>query len=152
MGVNSLPKTVTRQHHGCDLNAGPSAPESSTLTTRLLSHPMQNIPTKNVWNIHTRAVCGCGLSVIPLHLGAVIPTNCWQIYADSLAKCVIQHWLKYPLTKPLPFPHTPIHTLPFNGPLSGTTRVGRYQKKHSPTHTHPVHQTSFINILHLKLK
>ena len=26
----------------------------------------------------------------------------------------------------------------FNGPLSGTTRVGRYQKKHSPTHTHPV--------------
>jgi len=35
MGVNSLPKTVTRQRHGCDLNPGPSAPESSTLTTRL---------------------------------------------------------------------------------------------------------------------
>jgi len=27
------------------------------------------------------------------------------------------------------------HTQPFNGLLSGTTRVGRYQKKHSPTHT-----------------
>ena len=27
---------------------------------------------------------------------------------------------------------------PFNGLWSGTTRVGRYQKKHSPTHTHPV--------------
>ena len=39
MGVNSLPKTVTRQHHDCDLNPGPSAPESSTLTTRLPSHP-----------------------------------------------------------------------------------------------------------------
>jgi len=26
---------------------------------------------------------------------------------------------------------------PFNGRLSGTTRVGRYQKKHSPAHTHP---------------
>jgi len=39
MSVNSLPKTVTRQHLGCDLNSGPSAPESSTLTTRLLSHP-----------------------------------------------------------------------------------------------------------------
>ena len=26
----------------------------------------------------------------------------------------------------------------FNGLLSGTTRVGRYQKKHSPTHTHPI--------------
>ena len=35
MGVNSLPKTVTRQRRGCDLNPGPSALESSTLTTRL---------------------------------------------------------------------------------------------------------------------
>jgi len=26
------------------------------------------------------------------------------------------------------------HTQPFYGPLSGTTRVSRYQKKHSPTH------------------
>ena len=39
MGVNSLPKTVTRRLRGCDLNPGPSAPESSTLTTRLPSHP-----------------------------------------------------------------------------------------------------------------
>ena len=38
MGVNSLPKTVTRHGRGCDLNPGPSAPESSTLTTRLPSH------------------------------------------------------------------------------------------------------------------
>jgi len=37
IGVNSLPKTVTRQRRGCDLNPGPSAPESSTLTTRLPS-------------------------------------------------------------------------------------------------------------------
>jgi len=36
--VKSLPKTVTRQRHGCDLNPGPSAPESSTLTTWLPSH------------------------------------------------------------------------------------------------------------------
>ena len=34
MGVNSLPKTVTRQRHGCDLNPGPSVPKSSTLTTQ----------------------------------------------------------------------------------------------------------------------
>ena len=39
MGVNSLPKTVTRQRRGCDLNPGPSAPESSSLSTRLPSHP-----------------------------------------------------------------------------------------------------------------
>ena len=38
MGVNSLPKTVARQRHDCDLNLGSSAPESSTLTTRLPSH------------------------------------------------------------------------------------------------------------------
>jgi len=41
MGVNSLPKAVTRQRRGCDLDPGPSAPESSTLTTRLRSHPGQ---------------------------------------------------------------------------------------------------------------
>ena len=35
MGVNSLPKTVIRQRRDCDLNPGPSAPESSTLTSRL---------------------------------------------------------------------------------------------------------------------
>ena len=40
--------------------------------------------------------------------------------------------------------------LPFNGLWSGTTRVGRYQKKHSPTHTHPDHRASFIIFLHLQ--
>jgi len=40
MGVDSLPKTVTRQRRDCDLNPGPSAPEPSTLTTRLPSHPI----------------------------------------------------------------------------------------------------------------
>jgi len=40
MGMNSLPKTVTRQRRDCDLNPEPYAPESSTLTTRLPSHPI----------------------------------------------------------------------------------------------------------------
>ena len=39
---------------------------------------------------------------------------------------------------------------PFNGRLSGTTRVGWYQKKHSPAHTHPGQRTSFITFLHLQ--
>ena len=39
--MNSLPKTVTGQRRGCDLNPGPSAPESSTLTTRPTSHPIR---------------------------------------------------------------------------------------------------------------
>jgi len=41
--VNSLPKTVTRQRRDCDLNLGPSTPESSTLTTRLPSHPSGSV-------------------------------------------------------------------------------------------------------------
>ena len=44
---------------------------------------------------------------------------------------------------------TTTHTQPFNGLWSGTTQVGQYQKKHSPTHTHPGHRTSFINFLYL---
>ena len=38
-----MPKTVTRQRRGCDLNPGPTAPESSTLTTRLPRHNRQSV-------------------------------------------------------------------------------------------------------------
>ena len=43
---------------------------------------------------------------------------------------------------------TTITTQPFYGPLSGTTRVSRYEKKHSPTH-HPDHHPIFISFFHL---
>ena len=46
--MNSLSKTVTRQRRDCDLNPGPSAPESSTLTTRLPSHPIKVLPSENL--------------------------------------------------------------------------------------------------------
>jgi len=36
----------------------------------------------------------------------------------------------------------------FYGPLSGTTRVSQYRKKHSPTH-HPDHHPIFISFFHL---
>ena len=49
-----LPKTVTQQRQDCDLNPGPSAPESSTLTTRLPSHPL----TKYAFDIGRRD-CTC---------------------------------------------------------------------------------------------
>ena len=48
MGVNSLPKTVTRQRHGCDLNPGPTAPESNTLSTRLPGHLVKSTMTETV--------------------------------------------------------------------------------------------------------
>jgi len=38
--VNSLPKTVTGQRRDCDLNPGPSAPESSTLTISATEPPV----------------------------------------------------------------------------------------------------------------
>ena len=41
IGVNSLPK-----RSDCDLNLGPSAPESSTLTTRLPSHALRKTYTR----------------------------------------------------------------------------------------------------------
>jgi len=54
--VNSLPKTVTRQSSDCDLNPGPSAPESSMLTTRLPSHPCI-IVTFNITHIMYALYC-----------------------------------------------------------------------------------------------
>ena len=51
--MNSLHKTVTRQRRGCDLNPGPSAPESSTLTTRLPSHALP-LPSANIGGTHER--------------------------------------------------------------------------------------------------
>ena len=44
---------------------------------------------------------------------------------------------------------THTHTQPFNSCWSGITRVGQYQEKHLPTHTHPGHRTSFISFFHL---
>ena len=51
--MNSLPKTVTRQRRGCF-----SVPESSTLTTRLPSHPYRQIYCSGkcaslMWKRHT---------------------------------------------------------------------------------------------------
>jgi len=57
MGVNSLPKTVARQRRDCDLNPGPTAPESSTLTTRLPSRPV-SIPHVDVCVCVFSGQCG----------------------------------------------------------------------------------------------
>ena len=41
--MNSLPKTVTRQRRGCDLNLGLSAPQSSTLSTSAIEPPINRV-------------------------------------------------------------------------------------------------------------
>ena len=57
MGVNSLPKSVIGERRGCDLNPGPSAPESSMLTTRLPSHPVFLVTAKKSVDADRRASC-----------------------------------------------------------------------------------------------
>jgi len=70
-----------------------------------------------------------------------------------------QHQAQYPLltrtnTRPSSSvaysPHMQIQQQqqPYYGPLSRTTRVSRYQKKHSPTH-HLDHHPVFISFFHL---
>ena len=75
----------------------------------------------------------------PDALPAAQPTasNHWRHSIDHNTLCQYTHT------------HTHTHTQPFNGLWSGTSRVGQYQKKHSPTQTHPDHWTPFINFLHL---
>jgi len=64
MGGSSLPKTVTRQRRGCSSNPGPSAPQTSTLTTRLPSHPKEVDDSETaVVSTATRAL---QLSSVPL--------------------------------------------------------------------------------------
>jgi len=75
MGVNSLRKTVTRQRRDCDLNPGPSAPESSTLTTRLPSQPVQRNVERIYWRQFVRRSrgwlmvdqCSSCLSAVVVH-------------------------------------------------------------------------------------
>jgi len=78
MGVNSLPKTVTRQRCGCDLNPGPSAPESSTLTTRLPSHPHN---TK--WQITTSENLSCGT----IHACTSSSSTSQSLLFDAIQQC-----------------------------------------------------------------
>ena len=71
--MNSLPKTVTRQRRGCDLNPGPSLPESSTLTTRLPSNPINAVRGEliELW------------AYVPLHRFCVNSIGCQ--YRDELS-------------------------------------------------------------------
>ena len=44
-GCEQFAKTVTRQHCGCDLNPGPSVPESSMLTNSVTEPPVTSLTT-----------------------------------------------------------------------------------------------------------
>ena len=70
--MNSLPETVIRQRRGCDLNPGPSAPESSTLTTRLPSYPSYQSLRVAGLNRYKYALCSKKEGTVPM---AVIPSH-----------------------------------------------------------------------------
>ena len=78
----------------------------------------------------------------------------WITRGELLAAWLSQQGRQQvPLPPPLPLPLPQLLLLqqqqqPFNGHLSGTTRIGWYQKKHSPTHTHPDHRTSYYDPQH----
>ena len=123
-------------------------------------------------------VCVCGsarymkhsglLSGLPVHWSIFYQNVCNSLMNTTVLKTVTKHSLQHStehswssnvkstiptlrrLFCDISHTHTHTHTQPFNGLLSGTTKVGQYQKKHSPTHTHPHHRTSFIIFLHLQ--
>jgi len=77
------------------------------------------------------------------------PTGCHSIRPDALPSAqltVSKHWRQEQCQE------RPIRQeqqqQSFYSPLSVTTRVSRYQKKHSPTH-HPDHHPIFISFFHL---
>jgi len=80
--VNSLPKTVTRQRRDCDLNTGPSAPESSTLTTRLPSHPGVSMTAHNPPVPHA-ASTGCDTLY-----------RCRAITRDTVGQCKVDRGVR----------------------------------------------------------
>jgi len=100
MGVNSLPKTVTRQRRDCDLNPGPSAPESSTITSRLFT-----VKFPAAWK-YTARYCtepvGCvkhavlGLMPDRRPTSAVIALKpaCRRVYCDIRNK-LLRTWAKH---------------------------------------------------------
>jgi len=73
MGMNSLPKSVTRQGRDCDLNPGRSAPESSTLTIRLPSHPHVNVSREIFFVRQFCPVAFCARGQLPLCPPLVTP-------------------------------------------------------------------------------
>ena len=84
--MNSLPKTVTRQHHGCSLNPGSSALEPSTLTTRLTSH---------LRYVELRQIVTCGIFSFTSHILHFMPLPSQQVgprdYAFRLSICLCAH-------------------------------------------------------------
>jgi len=97
MGVNSLPNTVTRQRRGCDLNPGPSAPESSTLTLNY-GAPLVCITYLKVLGIHLYCLYSRLMPTLNLVLLATLMHACQvgslcSIAQNNLLQQLVPTWL-----------------------------------------------------------
>ena len=139
MGVNSLHKTVTRQRRGWDLNPGPSAPESSTLSTRLLSRPLYRVTNKWLLLLLQQSTpvniilpVYCSFTFLPglnfMSLVYVYVYVVWTVFhwLSCINTCACHVYFTINLLTHLLAYYYRHH--PFNGPLSRTTWVSRYQK------------------------
>jgi len=95
MGVNSLPKTVTRQRRDYDLSPGPSAPESSTLTTRLLVYcSLLMVSRRGVVTLCLHVTVGCATGCkTGCRTGCVNTTRCttiWMNYANEPSQAALE--------------------------------------------------------------
>jgi len=84
MGVNSLPKTFTRQRRGCDLNAGPSVPEISTLASWLLSHTCVCVCVCTLMN-------SCVLPFSHRLQATQVPAVTSSLFISQTLRCLM-HW------------------------------------------------------------
>ena len=80
--MNSLPKTVTRHRRGCDLNPGLSAPESSTLTTRLPSHPTSTNEGQGAVIFHENELLRCVVVIVRAR-----SFRARQLRRESISRC-----------------------------------------------------------------
>jgi len=89
MGVNSLPKVVTRQRRDCDLNAGPSAPESSMLTTRLpMIYSQLLLPQREISALSCMCEkCKCWHVRQILYRMRCFTTTFWNLIAPYILFC-----------------------------------------------------------------
>jgi len=131
MGVNSLPKTVTQQRRSCNLNLGPS--ESSTITTRLPSHPCKyHIIIAGSLATHSGRAVLRSLNTSRDAVRNIKETrkqdqNNAHKAVNGMAEITQATSKSVPGGKTL-IKYTHTHTHPFNSPLSRTTQVSRYQK------------------------
>jgi len=110
----------------------------------ILIHPDGLLPVLSFLKNHTNAQFAsvsdiCGMDVPTRQYRFEVETlRCWLVFVFYIVLSLSNHY-NYCCFQ---FTHT--HNCLMDGPLSGTTQVGRYQKKHSPTHTSAYHQSSFL--------